>query len=189
MTTTTAPQTSELAPGLAPGTWAVDETHTTVGFVVRHMMVSKVRGSFSDYTASVTIADDPLASQLSAMVQLASVNTGNDDRDAHLRNNDFFDVENHPTMELSSTGLEVADGDLVLHTDLTIKGVTRPVDFALEFHGVGEDPWGGTRAGFSASAEIDRTDFGIEWNAPLDKGGLLVGNKVTIELEVELLKA
>ena len=170
------------------GTWSIDPTHTRVGFVARHMMVTKVRGSFADFTADVTIADDPFESSLSAEVQMASIDTGNGDRDGHLRTNDFFDVDTYPTMSLRSTGFESDGSEFKMHADLTIKGVTRPVVFDLEFDGVGQDPWGGTRAGFSASTTINRTDFGVEFNAPLETGGVLVGEKVQVELDVQLVK-
>jgi polyisoprenoid-binding protein YceI len=176
---------------LTPGTWTVDTPHSTIGFVARHMMLSKVRGRFTDFTASIEIADPPQSSTVFAEVQMASVTTGEEGRDTHLRTNDFFDVENHPTMTLRSTGFEAGGGgdDYVMHADLTIKGTTLPVDFDLEFDGVGQDPWGGTRAGFTASTTINRRDFGVEWNAPLETGGVLVGDKVAIELDVQLVKA
>jgi polyisoprenoid-binding protein YceI len=172
-----------------PGTWTVDTTHSALGFVARHMMLSKVRGRFTDFTAAIEVADDPLDSTVSAEVQMASVTTGEEGRDNHLRTNDFFDVENHPTMTLRSTGFDRDGDDYVMHADLTIKGTTRAVDFGLAFEGVGQDPWGGTRAGFTASTTINRKDFGVEWNAPLETGGVLVGDKVTIELDVQLVKA
>lgn len=173
---------------LTPGTWTVDTSHTTIGFVARHMMLSKVRGTFSGFTADVTIAEDPLASSLSAVVEMDSIDTGNDDRDGHLRTNDFFDIENHPTMSLRSTGFERAGDDFVMHADLTVRGVTRPVDFDLEFGGVGQDPWGNTRAGFTATTTINRKDFGIEWNTALETGGVLVGDKVQIEIDAQIVK-
>ena len=171
------------------GTWTVDPTHTRIGFVARHMMVTKVRGSFADFSADIEIAENPLESKLVATVQMASTDTGNDDRDGHLRTNDFFDIETFPTMSLVATGFEQDGSDFVMHADLTIKGVTKPVDFELEFDGVGQDPWGGTRAGFTASTTINRKNWGIEWNAPLETGGVLVGEKVQIELDVQLVKS
>lgn len=171
------------------GTYTIDPTHSRIGFVARHMMVAKVRGTFREYTAEIEIADDPLQSRLVAEVQMASIDTGNADRDGHLRTNDFFAIEQYPTMRLASSGIEAAGGTYVLHADLTIKGVTRAVDFDLEFEGIGQDPWGGTRAGVTATTTINRKDWGIEWNAPLETGGVLVGEKVQIELEVELVKS
>lgn len=177
------------ATALPAGTWTVDPVHTRIGFVARHMMVTKVRGSFSDFSADIEIAENPLDSKLTAEVRMASIDTGNEDRDGHLRTNDFFDIEQHPTMRLVATGFEGAGDDYVMHADLTIKGVTKPVDFELEFEGAGQDPWGGTRAGFTAATTINRKDWAIEWNAPLETGGVLVGDKVQIELDVQLVKS
>lgn len=181
--------TSSSTPSIPAGTWTVDPTHTRIGFVARHMMVTKVRGSFHEFTADVEIAENPLESRLSAEVQMASIDTGNADRDGHLRTNDFFDVEQHPTMRLVATGFEPAGDRYVMHTDVTIKGVTKPVDFELEFDGVGQDPWGNTRAGFTATTTVNRKDWGIEWNAPLETGGVLVGEKVQIEIDAQLVKS
>jgi polyisoprenoid-binding protein YceI len=167
------------------GTWVIDPAHSTIGFTVRHMMVSKVRGTFADFTADIVTGDDPLQSSVSATVQMASIDTGDDGRDQHLRTNDFFDVENHPTMTFRSTKVEPAHGDHRLHGDLTIRGVTRPVVFDLELGGVAKDPWGNTRTGFTATGSINRKDFGINFNAPLETGGVIVGDKVTIELDIE----
>jgi polyisoprenoid-binding protein YceI len=170
------------------GSWSVDPTHSRVGFVARHMMVTKVRGSFSDYTADVTIGEDPLQSSLSAVVQMASIDTANPDRDGHLRTNDFFDIERYPTMSLQSSGFKQDADQYRMLADLTIKGVTQPVEFDLEFDGVGQDPWGNTRAGFTAVTTINRREFGIEWNAALETGGVLVGDKIQIELDIQLVK-
>ena len=138
---------------LTPGTWNVDPAHSSVTFVARHLMVSKVRGRFNTFSGTVTVADDPLQSSVVASVDVASVSTGDETRDGHLKSADFFDLEKNPTIELVSTGIE-RDGDdddeFILHTNLTVNGVTKPVDFELEFEGVSPDPWGGTRAGFTA---------------------------------------
>jgi polyisoprenoid-binding protein YceI len=187
--TTTTTTTTATAPPIPAGEWTVDPVHTRIGFVARHLMVTKVRGSFSDFTAEVEIAENPLDSALTAEVQMASIDTRNTDRDGHLRTNDFFDIERYPTMTLRATRFERSGDRFTMLGDLTIKGVTRPVEFALEFDGVSQDPWGGTRAGFSASAVIDRTDFGIEFNATLETGGVLVGEKVQIELDVQLVRS
>ena len=176
-------------PTIPAGTWSLDPTHTHVGFTVRHMMVAKVRGSFADFNAEITVAENPIESTLAAVVQMASIDTGNGDRDGHLRTNDFFSIDEFPTMTLTSTSIEPKGDDYVLHADLTIKGVTKSVPFDLEFAGTGQDPWGNTKAGFSASATINRKDFGIEWNAPLETGGVLIGEQVKIEIDAELLKA
>ena len=174
---------------LAPGTWTVDASHSNVGFTARHLMVAKVRGSFTEFTGTIDVAVDPLKSTLNATVEATSVNTGDEGRDTHLRGDDFFDVDNHKQWTLVSTGIEPAGSNFILHTDLTIKGVTKPVDFALEFDGVVNDPWGNTKAGFTAEAEINRKDFGLEWNVALEAGGVVVGEKVKIVLEIEALKS
>jgi polyisoprenoid-binding protein YceI len=170
--------------GLTTGTWVIDPAHTEVGFVARHLMVTKVRGQFKDVEGTVTVADEPSDSTANVTVKLASVQTGSADRDAHLRSADFFDVENNPEMTFVSTGFT---GD-TLTGDLTIKGVTKPVTFDVDFNGVATDPWGNTKAGFEASAEINRKDWGLEWNVALEGGGVLVSEKIKIKLEVQLLK-
>lgn len=166
------------------GTWTVDASHTEVGFTARHLMVSKVRGQFKDVEGTVTVGEPFSTSQVTATVQLASIETGSADRDAHLKSADFFDVENNPVMTFVST--EVSED--TLKGDLTIKGVTRPVEFDLEFGGVATDPWGNTKAGFEAEAEINRKDWGLEWNVALEGGGVLVSEKIKIKLDVQLLK-
>lgn len=181
--------TTTIAEQLTAGTWNIDPVHTSITFVARHMMVSKVRGTFRDYTAEVTIGDDPLQSSLRAEVQMASIDTGNADRDEHLRTNDFFDIAQFPTMSLVATSFEPKGDDFVMNADLTIRGVTRSVSFDLSFEGSGTDPWGATRAGFVASTTINRKDFGIEYNAALETGGVLIGDKVQIELDVQVVKA
>jgi len=180
MTITTASITA-----LPTGTWTVDPAHTEVGFTARHLMVTKVRGQFKDVEGTVTVAEPFSASQVQATVKLASVDTGSADRDAHLKGADFFDVENNPEMTFVST--EVSED--TLKGDLTIKGVTKPVEFDLEFGGVATDPWGNTKAGFEATTEINRKDFGLEWNVALEGGGVLVSEKIKINLDVQLLKA
>jgi polyisoprenoid-binding protein YceI len=167
------------------GTWALDAAHSSVGFTVRHMMVSKVRGRFTDYTADIVTAEDPLRSTVNATIQMASIDTGDEGRDGHLRTNDFFDIEEFPTMTFTSTGITGSGPDYELTGDLTIKGVTKPVTFDLEFGGVGKDPWGNTRAGFTLTGTINRKDFGMAYNAVLETGGIMVGEKVSIELDIE----
>lgn len=173
---------------LTVGTWTVDASHSTVGFVARHLMVAKTRGRFTDYTATVTIAENPLESKVEAVVQAASVTTDDESRDGHLKSADFFEVETYPTLSLVSTGIEARGADYVLHADLTIRGITKSVDFDLTFEGVVTDPWGNTKAGFTAETEISRKEWGLEWNAALETGGVLVGDKVKIILEIEALK-
>lgn len=185
MSTTTNPALA----ALTAGTWNVDASHSQVGFVARHLMVAKTRGTFQDYTGTITIGENPLDSKVEAVVQVASIDTKDDGRDGHLKSADFFDAENFPTLSLVSTGIEPRGADYVLHTNLTIKGITKSVDFDLEFEGVQTDPWGNTKAGFTAEAEVNRKDFGLEWNVALETGGVLVGEKVKIVLEIEALKA
>jgi len=174
---------------LTPGTWTIDESHTTVGFTARHLMITKVRGRFGTVSGSAEIAEDRLSSTVTATIEMSSIDTGDAGRDEHLRGADFFDVENNPTMTFTSTGITADGGDYVLTGDLTIKGTTKPVELALEFDGVSGDPWGGTRAGFTAEGEINRKDWGLEWNVALDGGGVLVSEKIKLALDVELVKA
>ncbi len=174
---------------LTPGVWNVDPSHSIVGFTARHLMITKVRGRFTTFTGTVTVAENPLDSQVEATVDLGSVTTGDEQRDGHLKSADFFDVDKHPTMTFTSTGIKQDGGDYVLTGDLTVAGTTRSVDFELSFDGVQKDPWGGTRAGFTAETEISRKDWELTWNVALETGGVLVGDKVKIELDVELVKA
>ena len=188
MSTTTAPRTGAFA-DLTPGVWNVDTSHSTVGFTARHLMITKVRGHFTDFDGVVTIADDPRASSVVANVRLASIDTGSADRDGHLRSPDFFDTDEHPEMTLRSTGIRSDGDDYVLVGDLTIAGQTHPVEFALEFDGVTQDPFGNTKAGFAASTEINRKDWGLNWNVALETGGVLVSDKIKIELDIQLVRS
>lgn len=172
-------------PGYIAGTWTIDDTHTDVGFSVRHLMVSKVRASFSTISGKITTAQDPMESSAELTVDLASIDTRNEDRDTHLRSSDFFDAETNPTMTYRSTSLRRDGDDLVVDGDLTIKGITRPVTLTVEYNGVGADPWGGTRLGLSARGEINRRDFDVSFNMPLEGGGVMVGERVQIVIEVE----
>ncbi|MEM9135374.1 MAG: YceI family protein [Actinomycetota bacterium] len=173
------------APSLAPGAWTIEPAHSEVGFTVRHLGLSKVRGRFNAFSGSVTIGDDAAASAVEATVDLASVDTNNSDRDNHLRSTDFFAVEQHPQMTFRSTAVTESS----LDGELTINGVTKPVSLDLEFHGVAVDAYETTRAGFSASGEILRSDYGIDFNAPLGMDGMLIGDKVAIELEIQAVPA
>ena len=170
---------------LKPGTWNVDASHSEVGFTARHLMVSKVRGQFKDFAAVVNVAQPFEDSTVNATVQLASIDTNAADRDTHLKSADFFDVENNPAMTFKSTKVTNSS----LEGDLTIKGVTKPVTFDLDFGGISADPWGGTRAGFEATTEINRKDYGLSWNVAIEGGGVLVGEKVKIVLDVQLVEA
>lgn len=168
---------------LPPGKYTVDPTHTEIGFTARHMMVAKVRGTFQEFAADVVVGETLADTVVTAEVQLTSVDTRSEDRDTHLRTSDFFDVENHPTMTFRST--EITESSMT--GDLTIKGTTRPVTFDLEFNGVSPDPWGGTRAGFEATTEVNRKDWDLTWNVAVEGGGVLVSEKVKLHLDVELV--
>jgi polyisoprenoid-binding protein YceI len=176
-------------PEIPAGTWTIDPSHSEVGFTVRHLMVSKVKGNFETFEGTITIAEDPLASSVTAEVDLGSINTRDAQRDAHLRSADFFETDTYPKLTFTSTSVEPAGSDYKVTGDLTIKGVTRSVVLDLEFNGVHPDPWGGTRSGFSATTEISRKDFGIDFEIPMDGGGVVVGDKVKIGLEVEAVLA
>ncbi|GAA0498644.1 YceI family protein [Salinibacillus aidingensis] len=168
--------------------YAVDQAHSEIGFEVKHMMVSKVKGVFESYTAEVEADDlsDLTTADISFKFDVASINTRNEDRDNHLKSQDFFDVEKHPTIEFTSTNITKDGDDYKVAGDLTITGVTKPVTFDVEFGGQGTDPWGGTVYGFEAEGKIDREDFDLTWNAPLETGGVLVGKEIKIKLELEL---
>jgi polyisoprenoid-binding protein YceI len=168
------------------GTYVIDPAHTVIGFVARHLMVTKVRGAFRDYTGSITIGRDVASSTAEATISTASVDTGTADRDAHLRSGDFFDVESYPTMSFTNAKVVQQDGDeFVVEGDLTIKDVTRRVSLKVELDGVANDPFGNTKLAVTAKTEIDREDFGLTWNVALESGGVLVSKKITIEIEAQ----
>ena len=173
--------TQETTPTLTSGMWEIETAHSSVGFAVRHLGLSKVRGQFNAFTGEVSIVDDVLASSVTASVDLSSIDTNNPDRDNHLRSTDFFGVENNPKMIFTSTGVTTS----TLAGDLTLNGITKPVVFDLEFHGVAVDGYGMTRAGFSAAGRILRSDYGIDFNMPVGLDGMLIGDKIDIELEVQ----
>lgn len=172
-------------PGYKPGTWVMDPSHSEVGFSVRHMMISKVRGAFGVKSATIVAPENPLEVTVVAQVDATSLDTQDEGRDAHLRSGDFFDVEAYPTLNFVSTGVRVEGGDFLVDGDLTIRDITKPVTFELEFNGFGVDPWGNYKAGASAKTVINREDFGLTWNAALEAGGVLVGKDVTITLELQ----
>ncbi|KGN42909.1 YceI family protein [Knoellia aerolata] len=178
--TTTAATTVQLP----SGTWTIDASHTEVGFVARHLMVSKVRGTFREVSGTVEVAEDVTQSSVEVAAQIASVETGSPDRDTHLKSADFFDAEQFPAMTFRSTSFDGA----TLAGDLTIKDVTKPVTFDVEFGGVGQDPWGNTKAGFEATTTVNRKDWGLTWNAAVEGGGVLVSDKITITIDVQLAK-
>jgi polyisoprenoid-binding protein YceI len=172
-------------PGYIAGTWDIDPVHSHVGFVARHLMVSKVRGNFTRFEGQIVTAESPLDSSATATIEMDSVDTSNSQRNDDLKSENFFDAASHPTMTFRSTGLR-QDGDKVIVTgDLTIKGITHPVELTVEVNGFGPDPYGGTRAGFSATGEINRADYGISANMVLPTGGVMVSEKIQLVLEVE----
>lgn len=172
---------------LTPGTWSIDTIHSNVEFVARHLMVSKVRGHFQKFSGSVKIAEDLSQSTVEATIEVASVSTNEPSRDAHLLSADFFDAENYPNITFVSKAIKPGDKNYVLEGDLTIRGNTKTIELKLEFNGVGPDSYGGKRAGFSAATEVSRKEFGLEWNALLETGGLVVSDTVLLSLEIELI--
>ena len=161
--------------------------HSDVSFTVRHMMVSKVRGQFTRFEGTVVTAEDPLQSSVTATIDLTSIDTRNEQRDNHIRSADFFEAEKHAHMSYRSTGIRQAGEDWLIDGELDLHGVTRPVQLRVELNGFTRDPYGGTRAGFSATAEINRRDFGIDISVPMDGGGVVVGDKISIILEIEAI--
>ena len=171
------------------GTYVIDRGHTTVEFVGRHLMITKVRGRFTQFEGQLVIGDSPEQSSVEVTIDAASVNSGDDKRDDHLRSPDFLDVETYPTMTFRSTRVDInRDGTAKVTGDLTVKDVTRPVTLDVEFDGASPDPWGGQRLGFTAGAEIDREDWGLTWNVALETGGMLVGKKIRLEFNVQAVK-
>jgi polyisoprenoid-binding protein YceI len=182
MTTIEAPVHPEV------GTWAIDPAHTVVGFTARHLMATKVRGSFQAFSGTIEIGEAPEHSSVEVSIDAASIQTGAEDRDAHLRSPDFLDVEQNPTLTFRSTGVRRVGDDYLIEGELTIRDTTKPVTLDLEYHGVATDPWGNAKAMFSAATSIAREDWGLTWNAPLEAGGWLVGKTVKIELEIQAAK-
>jgi polyisoprenoid-binding protein YceI len=189
-TTTTAPavRTIDGVQLPAAGTWAIDTSHSSVNFKVKHLGVAKTRGRFTQFEGTVEVGERPEDTTVAVTIDAASVDTHDSGRDDHLRSADFFDVANHPSLTFRSTGVSGGGSDWKLDGELTIAGVTKPVTLDVEFEGVVVDPWGNTKAGFVASTTVNREDFGLTWNAALETGGFLVGKTVTIDLEVELGK-
>jgi polyisoprenoid-binding protein YceI len=173
------------APEFVVGTWDIDPVHSDVSFSVRHMMVSKVRGSFRTFNGTIRTDPDPTRSSVGATIDMASIDTNNEQRDNHIRSADFFEVEKYPVMTFKSTSVTPDGDDWKLIGDLSLHGVTKPVELALELHGFGPDGHGGTRIGFSATTELNRRDFGIDIDMPLDGGGVVVGDKINVALEIE----
>jgi polyisoprenoid-binding protein YceI len=179
-------------PGFVVGAWKIDPVHSDIGFFVRHLMVSKVRGHFTRFEGPIITAVDPLRSEVTATIDMTSIDTANAQRDEHLRSADFFEIDKHPVMTYRSTGIRRDGEDYLMEGELTLKGVTRPVPLRLEVNGFGPDPAApdpeaGARAGFSASGEIDRMDFGVSFNKAVPGGGVFVSEKVQITLEIEAI--
>lgn len=183
MSSTTAPSTLP-----SVGTWVVDASHSGVEFVARHLMVSKVRGRFGTFSGTVVVTDPLEASTVDVTIQAASLDSGDEQRDGHVKSADFLDVEQFPTLTFTGAGPQAKGDTWVLPGELTIRGTTRPVELEVEALGLIIDPWGNEKAAFTASTEIVREEFGIVWNAALEAGGVLVGPKVRIELDVQLAR-
>jgi polyisoprenoid-binding protein YceI len=174
----------------AAGTWNIDLAHSELAFVARYLMVTKVRGGFGEFSGTLHIAEAPEASWVEVTIKAASIDTGTPDRDKHLRSADFLDVERFPELRFKSTKVELTGGTgLKVTGDLTIRDVTKQVVLDAEFQGIAKDPWGGTRAAFSATTEIDREEFGASWNVALETGGWLVSKRVRLELEAQAILA
>lgn len=186
-------QTATASPGsLADlsGSWTLDPAHSSIGFVARHAMVTKVRGAFNEFEGSAVLDGEDLSrSRVTVVIQAKSIDTRNDQRDEHLRSNEFFAMDEYPQITFSSTAAsKTGDKILELTGDLTIKGITRTVSVPFEFQGVACDPFGNLRAGFEGAVTINRKDFGVTWNAALETGGVLVSDKITLEFEISAIK-
>ena len=182
MTTSTS-----IHPDYITGTWKLDPSHSEVSFTVKHLMISKVRGVFETFDVTIVTAENPHDSTIEATIDVASVNTGNEGRDNHLRTSDFFLVEEHPTMSVVSTSFDGEPDDFSVTGDLTLRGVTKSVVLKGEFGGIITDGYGNTRAGATATAKINRHDFGVNWNAALEAGGMTLGDDVTITLDLQVI--
>ncbi|HEX8769143.1 MAG TPA: YceI family protein [Acidimicrobiales bacterium] len=188
MTDTISTRSTDASLAPDPGTYKIDSSHSMVEFVGRHLVVTKVRGRFTDFAGEIVVGESPEDSAVNVTIQAASIDSGDERRDEHLRGPDFLDVENFPTLEFHNTKTEQSARGVKVEGDLTIKGVTRPVVLDAEYDGSFGDPWGGQRIGFSATTEIDREDWGLTWNVALESGGVLVSKKVKIELTVSAVK-
>jgi polyisoprenoid-binding protein YceI len=173
-------------PGWVTGTWQIDPVHTHIGFVIKHMAVSKVRGRFTDFSGTIVTTENPLDSSATATITASSIDTGNTMRDGHIASADFFDAENHPTFTFASTGVRIEGGDWFLDGDLTMRGITRPVTLSMEAPEFGQaDDSGKRKAGFAAQTTVNREDWGISFNGPIPGGGVVLANKVQLVVEVE----
>ena len=178
---------TETHPAYVAGIWKLDPTHSDITFSVRHLAISKVRGSFENFDVTVVTAEDPTQSTIEATVEIASVNTGQKDRDNHLKTGDFFLAEEFPTMNFTSTSIATDGSDLTINGDLTLRGVTKPVTLKGEFGGIVVDGYGQTKAAASVSTKINRLDFGVNWNAALEAGGFTLGDQVSIDIELQVV--
>ena len=179
--------TSDIHPAYIAGSWALDPTHSEVTFSVKHLAISKVRGIFERFTASIVTAEDPSASTVEASIEVASINTNQKDRDKHLRTNDFFKADEFPNITFTSTSVVLAGDDITVVGDLTLRGVTKSVTLSGEFGGTVTDGYGQTKAGFTASTKINRHDYGVSWNAALEAGGLTLGDEISINFELQFV--
>jgi polyisoprenoid-binding protein YceI len=179
MSTITLPET---------GTWNLDPTHTVVGFMARHLMVTKVRGTFKTFSGTITVGDTPETSSVHVSIDAASIDSGTADRDNHLRSPDFLDVESFPTLTFKSTAVRANGDGYLVDGDLTIRDTTKPVTLEMTFDGTATDPWGNTKAAFTATTSINREDWGLTWNVPLEKGGVLVSKDIKIEIEAQAVE-
>ncbi|MER2113892.1 MAG: YceI family protein [Solibacillus isronensis] len=168
--------------------WQIDQAHSTIGFEVKHMMVSKVKGQFTNYSADVEVdnLEDLTSAQIDITIDTTSINTSNEDRDNHLKSAEFFDIEQFPDIKFKSTNITKDGDDYKVSGDLTIKDVTKPAVFDVEYGGKGTNPWGVEVYGFEAETKIDREEFGLTWNAALETGGVLVGKDIKVKVELEL---
>lgn len=178
---------TELHPQYVAGTWKLDPAHSRISFTVKHLMISKVRGTFDTFDLTVVTGENPEEITIEAVIDVASVNTGQADRDNHLRTSDFFLVEKYPTATFTSTSFELEDGKFTVHGDLTLRGVTRPITIKGELGGIIVDGYGLTRAGATASTTINRHDFGVSWNAALEAGGMTLGDDIKIDLDLQVV--
>ncbi|AMM20360.1 polyisoprenoid-binding protein [Frondihabitans sp. PAMC 28766] len=179
--------TTETIPGYVAGTWTIDPVHSELTFSVRHLAISKVKGSFGTFDVTLTTGESIVDSTVEASIDIASISTGNADRDGHLHSDDFFNTEAHPKAVFKSSSITEKGDDLIIDGELTLKGTTEPVQLKAEFGGIVTDGYGQTKAGFSAKGKIDRTKFGVSFNAPLDNGGLTLGNEISLDFEIQLV--
>ena len=191
MTATSTSSPTRIVGGVelpAPGIWRVDPSHAEVAFIGRHFGLTKIRGRFVGVSGTVNVGDDPASTSVEVIIDMASVSSGYSGRDDHLRSEDHFDVENHPTATFRSTGVDLNGVAATMRGDLTIKGISNEVELEVDYLGHAADPWGNERAVFSARGRINREDWGLTWNMLLEAGGLLVSKEIVLEIEVELIR-